>query len=296
MGHFKSVSKKKRFKNKIIFFILLILLINIGNKYIKDNIHIEEKYVKHFLSNFMQRDIVINNEKTYIEIPTGTQSVFYEEKEPIIYIYNTHQSEKYKYSKNNNFNLDYNVEFASLILKDYLEKLGIASVVEDASMSKILKDNNLKYYQSYKGSRLLLENSIIKYPSLKYFIDIHRDSSPYEKTTCQIDGKKYAKIMFVVGLEHDNYEKNKELSIKLNNKIKNVNESLSRGILEKKGAGVDGIYNQDFNENTILLEIGGQYNEMEEVNNTLKILADILYEYIMENKWKIRCILFLKYF
>ena len=284
MGHFKSVSKKKRFKNKIIFFILLILLINIGNKYIKDNIHIEEKYVKHFLSNFMQRDIVINNEKTYIEIPTGTQSVFYEEKEPIIYIYNTHQSEKYKYSKNNNFNLDYTVEFASLILKDYLEKLGIASVVEEASMNEVLKDNNLKYYQSYKGSRLLLEKSIIKYPTLKYFIDIHRDSSPYEKTTCQIDGKKYAKIMFVIGLEHDNYEKNKELSIKLNNKIKNVNESLSRGILEKKGAGVDGIYNQDFNENTILLEIGGQYNEMEEVNNTLKILADILYEYIMENK------------
>ena len=283
MGHFKSVSKKKRFKNKIIFFILLILLINIGNKYIKDNIHIEEKYIKHFLSNFIQRDIVINNEKTYIEIPTGTQSVFYEEKEPIIYIYNTHQSEKYKYSKNNNFNLDYTVEFASLILKDYLEKLGIASVVEDASMNEVLKDNNLKYYQSYKGSRLLLEKSIIKYPTLKYFIDIHRDSSAYEKTTCQIDGKKYAKIMFVIGLEHDNYEKNKELSIKLNNKIKNVNESLSRGILEKKGAGVDGIYNQDFNENTILLEIGGQYNEMEEVNNTLKILADILYEYIMEN-------------
>ena len=51
-------------------------------------------------------------------------------------------------------------------------------------------------------------------------------------------------------------------------------------MLEKKGPGVNGKYNQDFNPNTILIEVGGQYNYIEEVNNSLKIVAQVLYDYL----------------
>ena len=47
--------------------------------------------------------------------------------------------------------------------------------------------------------------------------------------------------MFVVGLEHDNYEENLTLAKTLNEKIKKLAPTLSRGVLEKKGPGVNGI-------------------------------------------------------
>ena len=33
---------------------------------------------------------------------------------------------------------------------------------------------------------------------------------------------------------------------------------------------------------TILIEVGGQYNYIEEVNNTLKIISQVIYEYLNE--------------
>ena len=120
-------------------------------------------------------------------------------------------------------------------------------------------------------------------PTLEYFIDLHRDSSSYEVTTCIINEKKYAKILFVIGLENLNYLKNKELVSNLNERLKNVNVCLSRGILEKKGPGANGIYNPDFNENVILIEVGGQYNTIEEVNNTLEVFAFELANLIKES-------------
>lgn len=50
--------------------------------------------------------------------------------------------------------------------------------------------------------------------------------------------------------------------------------------MQKKGSGVNGIYNQDFHPNTILLELGGPENTLEEINNTLKVFSDILSDYI----------------
>lgn len=48
---------------------------------------------------------------------------------------------------------------------------------------------------------------------------------------------------------------------------------------------VNGIYNQDLNENMILLECGGYQNKIEEVNNTMILLSDVIKEYL-EAKWK----------
>ena len=53
---------------------------------------------------------------------------------------------------------------------------------------------------------LLLEKRILEYPSLNYFIDIHRDSLTKDKTTVVIDDKEYAKVLFIVGLENKNYK------------------------------------------------------------------------------------------
>ena len=59
---------------------------------------------------------------------------------------------------------------------------------------------------------------------------------------------------------------------------------LSRGIYKKKGAGVNGVYNQDFSPKTILIEVGGQDNTIDEVFNTCEAISTILTEYIKEDK------------
>ena len=203
---------------------------------------------------------------------------------PTVYIYNSHQTESYKSDFAESFNINNTVYLASHILKEYLEDLGIGVIVEENNIVDILNTNGWKYGSSYKASRILLEQAKSNNPSLTFFIDLHRDSASYERTMTEIDGKKYAKIMFVVGLKHDNYAPNLELANVLNEKLKEVNPNLSRGVLEKDNAGANGIYNQDFDPNTILIEVGGQYNYIEEVNNTLKIFADILYDYLSEEK------------
>jgi len=274
MGHFKSVSRKKKTKLKIFKLIVIIFLLVYIFNFAK-KITFDDHYLKYLTYSYLGLDFEKKNEEKKEEL------VFKEEtNEPIIYIYNTHQTETYKYNKLTSYNIDYSVMFASYILESYLKEYDIKSVVETTLISDLLKENNMTYSDSYKASRMLLEKSINKYPTLEYFIDLHRDSAIYEKTTCEINGKNYAKIMFVIGLEHENYEINKTFANKLNEKLKAIDPCLSRGILEKSGPGVDGKYNQDFNGNTLLLEIGGQYNQIDEANNTLKILADILYEYI----------------
>ena len=50
---------------------------------------------------------------------------------------------------------------------------------------------------------------------------------------------------------------------------------LSKGILKKEGEGVDGIYNQDISSNSVLIEVGGVYNNIDEVLNTTEALSNI---------------------
>ena len=199
---------------------------------------------------------------------------------PIVYIYNSHQLENY-----NSYNLDIygitpNVLMASYLLKEKLNSKGISTIVEDTNLTEFLSINGWDHASSYKASRIFILDKKNKYSSLKYFIDIHRDSVGKSGTTVNIDGKAYAKILFVVGLEHDNYKDNLEISEKINSLANKYYSGLSKGILKKEGVGVDGIYNQDISPNSILIEVGGVDNNIDEVLNTIEALSNILSYYI----------------
>ena len=182
---------------------------------------------------------------------------------PIIYIYNTHQLENYDNKNLDIYGITPNVLMASYILKEKLNKLGLSTIVEDTNMADFLTINGWGSSLSYKASRLLIMDKKSKYSSLKYFIDIHRDSITKEVSTANIEGKNYAKILFVVGLEHDNYKANLETVTNINNLFNEYYPGLSRGIYKKEGPGVDGIYNQDISSNSILIEVGGYENNIE---------------------------------
>ncbi len=207
--------------------------------------------------------------------------VINEETSPLVYIYNTHQTEKYNSSLD--ININYSVLDASYLLQEKLKKYNISSVVESGSIKDILDTNNWNYASSYKVSRMYLENAKKNIPSLKYFIDLHRDSVNKKISTVEINGKSYARILFVLGLENINYSENKKVMEFMENFLNTNYYGISRGIFEREGPGVNGVYNQDFSTNCVLIEVGGEYNTTEEVANTIEVIAEMINAYIGES-------------
>ena len=174
-------------------------------------------------------------------------------EKPIIYIYNSHQLENYNSENLSIYGITPNVLMASYLLKEKLNSKGIPTIVEDMNMTEFLDLNGWDYAASYKASRIFMLDKQNTYDSLKYYIDIHRDSVGRETSTIKINGKNYARILFVIGLEHSNYEKNLKVIAEINQLFNEYYPGLSRGIYKKEGPNVNGIYNQDISPNVMLV-------------------------------------------
>lgn len=202
------------------------------------------------------------------EIPKDKETVK-ELGDPLVYIYNTHQTEEYSAGNLASYNITPTVYMASNILKKTLINKGINAVVEDENIKEVLNKNGWNYNDSYYASKLWLDNSITKYPTLKYFIDVHRDSA---SGTVTINDKVYAKMMVVIGMAHEHYLENESLMLKINDYL-NTNYA---GIMRTPFYGKRSQYNQDFNINTILIEIGGPDNTIDEIYNSTLVLGEAI--------------------
>lgn len=202
--------------------------------------------------------------------------------EPLIYLYNSHQKEGYSKEYMEDYNVMPDVFLASHIMQEKLNNKGFKTMVMEDDITAYLNNNKLDYSKSYEASRYYLKPAIDKYKSVKLFIDLHRDSTSKEVSTTSIGDKSYAKVMFVIGKEYNTYESNLAIANNINNKVESIYPTLSRGVLEKEGYGVNGVYNQDLASNIILIELGGDKNNLEEVTNTIDVLVDILMEYVNE--------------
>lgn len=205
-----------------------------------------------------------------------------ESKDPLIYIYNTHQTEEYETSTILDYSIKPTVTISNYILEEIFNKNKLYTYVEESSVKEILNNNSWNYAYSYQATRILLEQRKQEYPTLKYFIDIHRDSITKDKTTVTINNKSYAKILFLIGLENPNYQENLIFTEKLNNKLNQKYPNLTKGIYKKGGPGVNGVYNQDFSKYLILVEMGGYQNTPIEVLNSSLALAECFMEVINE--------------
>ena len=189
---------------------------------------------------------------------------------PRVYIYSTHPNESYLGEKLKGYDLDNTVILASILLQEKLNSKGIGTIIEERNVNKYIKDNNLNYNQSYQVTRKFLQDKLNNY-NFDLIIDLHRDAVAKNITTTTINNKDYAKIMFVCNV---NYKQNVALANQLNNIINNKYPTLSRGIYNKY---VDN-FNQDLADNVLLLELGGNYNKIDEVILTIDALADAIEE------------------
>jgi len=191
---------------------------------------------------------------------------------PRIYIYNTHQTEEY--ASITNYNLTPTVHTAAYILKDFLNDYGIGSIVEDSDLKTELDKFGYNYNGAYKVSRNWLEK--LNNSNLDLYIDLHRDSLNYELSNVIVDGKDYAKIMFVLATNYD-YKVNEQVVNKLVTEIESINKKISRGIFISEYT-----YNQDFNNNCVLIELGGPESTYESIVNSLNVLALAIKNYLGE--------------
>ncbi len=240
------------------------VLLNDTNKHIAHSKYIFENTLK---------KVIYNSFYNISEI----EMLDFKNTNPLVYIYNTHDKEGY---------LDYgNVYDAAKMLEEKLENIGIETVVETEKVSPYLDTSKSTFFQAYAISRSYFEKVINTYPDLRLIIDLHRDSIPREASFVSINGKSYAKVLFVQGVRYDKYEKNLSLVNKISDKLNNKYKGISKGVMIKDKSYQHDSYNQDLSIYALLLELGSNNTNFEEVSNTIDVLVPIIKEVIDEKSY-----------
>ena len=273
-------------KNKILKITLISLLI-FSYYFIIKNSNFIENITKDIEDKYSNKSINIEKFKTEVVYKSLNKIIDIDDlklsksisinSNNKVYIYNTHDTEKYNLPYTSDYSIIPDVTLASKILKEYLKNYNIDSYIETSSMKEYLSKNKLKYTDSYKASRYYLEKNLTK--DYKLILDIHRDSLRHKYTLYEKDNKKYARILFIIGASNKDYKKNKLIADNLNTRLNNEYKGISRGVTLRE----DISYNQDLNNKIILFKIGGIDSTLEEVNNTMEVLPKIISDYIKES-------------
>ena len=200
-----------------------------------------------------------------------------------ILIYHTHScesytpSEKYTYKKTGNFRTtdkDKSVIRVGTELTRYMMKYGY-NVIHDTSLYDYPSYNN-SYTRSYKNVASLLD----KNKGTEVLFDIHRDAignSSYAPTV-KIGEEYAAQLMFVIGsngsgAQHDNWQKNLQFAIKIQEKANKLYPGLFKPIILRNSR-----YNQHLANGASIIEVGATGNTLDQCLISMKYLARVLNE------------------
>ena len=202
-----------------------------------------------------------------------------------VLVYHTHTCERYLTEDNGEYYEDYyprstdgdlGVGAVGEQLVDTLKKNGISAV----------HDTTLHDYPSYEGSYARSWETISaykeKYPSIKVTIDLHRDAMTTDdgtkyKPTFEVDGDKAAQIMIMAGYDteggfdfwHDNLIFAMQLQKKCEDHYPGMTRPLNFG---------EYTYNMNFNNGSLLIEVGTDANTVDEACRSGGYLAQALSE------------------
>ncbi|WP_246943729.1 stage II sporulation protein P [Bacillus pinisoli] len=176
-----------------------------------------------------------------------------------------------------------NISLVGERLQQSLKRQGIWSQVDEQDIFNLLTERNLHFKHSYVMSReiVLNERKVNKHVDL--YFDLHRDSLPWEYTTTTINNNNFAKLLFVVGSGHENYQENLTFANSLHTLVNKDFPGLSKGVIVKDSTQGNGVYNQDLSPNSVIIEIGGVENSFEELFRTADVLGYIIGNYYWDN-------------
>lgn len=202
----------------------------------------------------------------------------------IAFIYHSHNRESWlpelkskgKTDPNQAFDADVNVTMLGARLQKKLEELGVGAIHSEKDYNTAVKSFNYNY--SYSYSKTTVKEALAVHDDLIYLLDIHRDSARHKQTTIEIDGKAYAKLYFIVGKGNPNWKENEALAERIHKAMETRLPGVSKGILTKGSKHGHGEYNQSLSNGSVLIEIGGVDNSLEESNRTIDALARVIAE------------------
>lgn len=227
-------------------------------------------------------DIITEEERESLNLENGKDNGVYDptlkkeldQSKPEVLIYHTHNSEGYSEERTSN-NEEFNVVgIGTLVTKELQENYGI-SVIHDKT------NHSASYEQSYNKSRETVKKYTEKYDDFKMVIDIHRDSvgeHNKKNLTANINGEKLAKLMFVTTKNNRYFNDAESLAYRFINKANELfPEILRRQETYKYNRGQNA-FNQDFNKNSMLIEVGAEVNTSKEAQATAKYIARLIAE------------------
>ncbi len=235
------------------------------NVYLKNNTNLDIN-----LKEFVNGEINFNIEKN---------------AEPQVLILHTHATESYLlhqenyYTQNDtsrNSDNEYNMVSLGKIISDKLNNAGIVTLHDTT------QHDNPSYSESYSRAAKTINSYKENYPSIKVVIDLHRDAiaandTDKVKVTTEIDGKKAAQIMLVMGSQSGsvknfpNWKENLKLATRLQQTLETMYPSLARSIhfMSKN-------YNQSLTSGSMLIEIGTDGNTLDEAKYSAELLSNAL--------------------
>jgi stage II sporulation protein P len=172
------------------------------------------------------------------------------------------------------FDSKINVTLLGARLANRLENLGIGAVSSAKDYPTEVKGYNWNF--SYKYSLKTVQEAFAVNPELEYYFDIHRDAQKRDLTTITIDNKDYAQVYFIIGHKNPNWEKNEAFASEIHSMLEERYPGLSRGVWSKTANTGHAEYNQSFSANSILIEVGGPENTLEESYRTIDVLGSAI--------------------
>lgn len=239
---------------------------------------------------------IINKTKYKVSLDTFLQKAFpikdeIPDGEPLVLVIHTHGSESYLengydfYSSDETFrSLDESKTVVHIgeLLCEKLDSLGIKTVHD-----KTMYDTT-DFNRSYNYSREGIKKALEEYPTIKFVIDLHRDSvfdssGKNIKPLTTLNGKPCAQLMLVVGTDeggsnHPNWRDNLTFATHLQQKMNDLYPTLARPINLRSAA-----FNQALTKGSVILEVGSCGNTIEEAENAITLFAQVYAALIKEN-------------
>lgn len=221
------------------------------------------------------------------------------EQGPEILIYHTHATEAYLQTPENQY-----VESGDWRTKEEGQSVVavgalLAKLLEDTYGRAVLHDKTNheppKLSTAYSRSLAMMQTYQNTYPSLRVYIDIHRDayssadiSNNEPKDFVSIDGQQVARIMFVVGTgkgatgagfsEMPDFDANYGFASAITEALRAKDTRLTRDIRIKTGR-----YNQHLSPRSLLVEVGHNANTLEQALAAVPYLAGAIDQALRED-------------
>lgn len=208
---------------------------------------------------------------------------------PQVLIMHTHATESYQTWPDPVFDPGYTARSKSTALNMCAVGEKMAQVLNAAGI-RTLHDETLYdapgYTDSYKRSRAGVQTYLERYPSIKVVLDVHRDAiedsdGTRVKPVCEIDGESTAQVMVIAGCGNGssialpNWRLNLRFAAEWEAAMESAYPGLTRPVL----CGYR-FYNQDLTTGSLLIEIGGHANTLDEAlragEYAAKALAGVL--------------------